>query len=131
MTTDPQSYRRSHPVTKVTARVVVQTVVGLRRRINWRLRELSIQADRRVTFIERLEAVGYHGGKSSIWHIIRKTELRGSIPSGTFDMLTAALKMDEVDGWGRPWPTLPPAAKRRSLADIVTDGLAGEEPGKE
>jgi len=131
LTTDPQSYRRQHRVTKITERVVVRTVVGVRRRINWRLRELSIEAGRKVSLIECLEAVGYHGGKSSVWHIIKKADRKGRMTRKSFDVLTAALRMDEVDGWDRPWPWLPPVKERRNLVDVIQDELTAEGPGEE
>lgn len=118
---DHRTYRRRHRVTQITERRVYRTVTGVRRRVNWRLRELG------CSLTEALASVGSPMSKDSAWHTIR----RKRIDRATFEMFTAALRMDEVDGWDRPWPTLPPAKERRSLVETITERLTAEGPGEE
>jgi hypothetical protein len=123
---DPKTFTRHgrHPVTKVIEPVVVARVTGLRRRVTWRLRELD------TDLAAALRSIDYPGGRTSMWHIIKKAERRGTMTKASFDALTAALRMDEVDGWRRPWPPLPPRSERRSLAEVVMERLTGAEPGE-
>jgi hypothetical protein len=124
---DPKNYRRRHRVTQITERRVYRTVVGLRRRVLWRLRELSEEAGEIVSVASLLRDAGQPMRKDSMWHTINRRRMDRK----TFELLTDLLRMDEVDGWDRPWPKLPPVSQRRSLADVVTEELTAERPGKD
>lgn len=119
--TSHRDYRRRHPVTQITERRVVRTVTGLRRRVRWRLRELGYGMGK------ALRMAGSPMRKDSMWHTIA----RGRMDIATFKLLTEMLRMDEVDGWNRPWPKLPPARERGGLVEDVIDRLTAEGPGEE
>ncbi len=122
MEDDPhKTYRRRHRTTDITERRVYRTVTGLRRRVNWRLRELGI------TLPEALRRAGDPMRVDSLWHTIG----RWNMDRKTFELLTEILEMDEVDGWDRPWPPLPPASERVSLVDRLRDKLTAEGPGED
>jgi len=39
--------------------------------------------------------------------------------------------MDDVDGWNRPFPPLPPMRERLSVAQAIAERLRAKVPGKE
>jgi hypothetical protein len=117
---DPDSrktYRRRHVATQITERRVVRTVVGVSRRVKWRLRELK------TTLAALLEAAGNPMRADSLWHTIN----RKRIDRATFELLTDLLSMDEVDGWDRPWPKLPPKRERVGLVETVKKELDADD----
>ncbi len=118
---DRSDYRRKHRVTAITERRVYRTVVGLRRRVIWRLRELN------TSLAALLREAGEPMRKDSLWHTIKRRRMDRK----TFELLTNLLRMDEVDGWDRPWPELPPRRERVSLADVLKKELTAAGPGKD
>jgi len=124
--TDHATYRRHHRVTPITERVVKHRIVGLRRRVLWRMRELGkgmtllLREDAEREDIEPMR-------KDSMWHTIGRKRMDVK----TFELLTRALMMDEVDGWNRPFPTLPPMRERLSVAQAIAERLRAKVPGKE
>ena len=75
----------------------VDEIEDFHRRIRWRCRELG-------TSITRVaKNAGLSG--SLFRHLMR----RDKITADQFDRLTELLRMDEVDGWHRPFPRVPPA----------------------
>jgi len=124
-----KDYRRRNPVTEITERRVVRTVTGLHRRVLWRMRELEI-----ARLDDVLELAGNpvrRGGKPMRRDSLAHTLKRRRIDSETFNMLTEALRMDEVDGWDRPFPALPSAGERVDLIEATLGRLTAKGPGED
>jgi len=103
------------PVTKIMGYVEVDRVVAMRRRVKHRCRELDTNLQEvadtleiHITYIERK---------------LRESMIPGKkvFPLKLFIQLTEVLRMDEVDGWKRPFPMLPPKSERRSLTERIDE----------
>lgn len=99
--------RKGRQVTLV--RGVLFHIKDLRRRVHWRLRELNL------TLGDVAREMNMKRPNLSQLLIAK------NMTDARFTRLSEILRMDEVDGWNRPLPKIPPKGKRRSLADAIQD----------
>lgn len=98
------------PVT-IVKRIETFEIVGVRRRVLWRCRELG------KNLLQILREHGYdHKKYQSLYSTLRSRNK--AMKYETYDFLTHILKMDEVDGWNRPFPDVVKPDERLRVADF-------------
>jgi hypothetical protein len=100
-------YERSKTATLVTKKITYKRIDDIRRRLYWRARELGDT----VTNIMRKAYIDDSYG----WQMIGKK----AITYRFFMQLTEAFRMDEVDGWDRPYPEVVPPEERRKPYALI------------
>jgi hypothetical protein len=100
-----RNYERKEKITSVKV-VVYFDIEGMKRRLQWRARELGTSI-RKICIENNLD-------RRYFFRMMK----RDAVPILFFAKLTKMFRMDEVNGWLRPFPKITPKEDRVRLADI-------------